>query len=369
MVTHTLFTALLALALGACSSEDGSGSNSPSGGDDGGCTTAPNCGGCLACFDDCVCRTGDTQACIGVCSSGAGGSGGAGAGGSAAGGTGAGGTVGGAGGSGGSSGPGIQSVTLTTETVTLLPGEEIFKCQNFENPFGGTDVAIVQSESFMTASHHMHVFYLDTSANAPIQDCSGLEFGRLIHGAQTPQVLSSYPEGLGKRIPGSNGIRIQVHLFNTTDQPLESSVSVVLHYTDPSAITAEVASLYMNQPFLNVPAQSTGQASGSCTLPRDANVLWAVSHMHQYATHFVATATTGEQIYEGTDWDEPEARVFSPPLLLRAGTRIDYRCSYDNPTSTALTFGDSAQFNEMCILSAAYYPAPNGEPILCMTGN
>jgi hypothetical protein len=272
------------------------------------------------------------------------------------------------GGGAGTSSSSLPSVTLETESVTVQPGQETFKCQNFENPFGGVDVAIVQSESFMTASHHMHVFYLDSSASSPLEDCSGLEFGRMIHGSQTPETLTMYPEGLGKRINGSNGMRIQVHLLNTTEQAITSSVKVIFHYTDPSNITAEVASLYMNQPFINVPAQATGQASGSCTLPRDANVLWAVSHMHQYATHFVASATSGEQIYEGTQWDEPQPRVFDPALPLRAGTRIDYQCTYNNTSSATLTFGDSAQFNEMCILSAAYYPAPNGEPILCNTG-
>jgi hypothetical protein len=290
--------------------------------------------------------------------------------GSATSGTGGGGTAGSGavGGGGGGSNSSLPSVTLETESVTIQPGQETFKCQNFENPFGGVDVAIVQSESSMTASHHMHVFYLDSSTSSALEDCSGLEFGRLIHGSQTPETVTMYPEGLGKRINGSNGMRIQVHLLNTTAQPITSSVKVTFHYTDPSNITAEVASLYMNQPFINVPAQSTGQASGSCTLPRDANVLWAVSHMHQYATHFVATATSGEQIYEGTDWDEPQPRVFDPAMPLRAGTRIDYQCTYDNTSSATLTFGDSAQFNEMCILSAAYYPAPNGEPILCTAG-
>jgi hypothetical protein len=88
--------------------------------------------------------------------------------------------------------------------------------------------------------------------------------------------------------------------------------------------------------------------------------------MHRYGVHFKAETDTGQLVYEGTDWDEPEPAHFDPPLHIPAGSKITYTCDYDNTSNQMLTFGDSALTNEMCILSGTYFPAPDGASIICM---
>lgn len=69
------FALLVSLTAGtqACSSSDPSGSGGSSFGPSG-CSRAPDCNYCQACFDKCLCAGGDGQACLGQC--GAGGAGG-----------------------------------------------------------------------------------------------------------------------------------------------------------------------------------------------------------------------------------------------------------------------------------------------------
>ena len=43
-------------------------------------------------------------------------------------------------------------------------------------------------------------------------------------------------------------------------------------------------------------------------------------------------------------------------------TPITWDCTYFNNTGAALTFGDSAQTNAMCIYLAQYYPANAQNP-------
>ena len=52
--------------------------------------------------------------------------------------------------------------------------KEVFMCQDFDNPFGGVDVAIGQSESDMTTgSHHLHVFYgADNPPSTTVAACA-----------------------------------------------------------------------------------------------------------------------------------------------------------------------------------------------------
>src|SRR5690606_14673433 len=72
----------IALAIGgACSGgSDGGGSGGGSTGGNPGCTTAPNCASCQACFDSCLCNGADPQTCLLQCTNGVGGAGGVGGG-------------------------------------------------------------------------------------------------------------------------------------------------------------------------------------------------------------------------------------------------------------------------------------------------
>jgi len=384
-------TLLFGMSLGGCSSS-GAG-NTQTGGTSGNdqCDQFDNC------FQRCHCQTQDSDACVTACqttSGGAGGQGGAsgsgqggttGSGGSGQGGTagsGTGGTsgsgTGGASGSGtgGASGsgtggaggaPGTQTATIRTAPFTLGPGQEAFRCQNFANPFP-EDVAVLTSESFMTAgSHHMFVFITDSNADSgTTSQCSGLEFGPYAHSAQTPQGVIRYPDGVGRRINRGSGLRVMMHYLNPGSQAYEAELTVNFHYVPANQIQHEAGSVFLNNILgINVPPQSPGSASQTCTLGADAKIIGAVSHMHQYSTHFSATTSTGQTIYEGTDWDEPEARAFTPPLELSAGTRITWRCEYFNTETFPLRFGDSAVGNEMCILSGTYFPAPGGAGLNC----
>jgi hypothetical protein len=323
-----------------------------------GCSTAPQCGSCEDCYDTCVCNGGGVDACITQCSS-SGGSGGGGAGGS-------GGSAGGSGGSAGSSGaPAYETVTIETAVRPVAPGEEAFFCQNFANPFG-KNVEVIESESFMTpGSHHMFVFYEPGASDGPVVPCSGLEFKPAVHGAQTPQSKIVYPPGVGRVVDSGNGLRVSAHYLNTGSTTIDAKLTVVFKVVPEGTIEHQAGAMFFNNLAIWVQPNSTATISDTCTLSKDIQLINVVSHMHQYSTHFIATTSGGQKLYETTDWDEPQSNVFDPPLLLEAGTQITYSCEYNNTTSTPLTFGESAKFNEMCILSGTYFPAPNGAAIGC----
>jgi hypothetical protein len=77
--------------------------------------------------------------------------------------------------------------------------------------------------------------------------------------------------------------------------------------------------------------------------------------MHKQGIHFVATTSTGQTLYDGTEWAEPTPKSFNPPLHLASGTRITWACTYNNTTGKTLTFGESAGTNEMCIFPGEFY--------------
>src|SRR5689334_3640011 len=55
---------------------------------------------------------------------------------------------------------GLQVVTITTDSFDVPPGQEMYRCQNFANPFDGLNVDIARFEVTMPAgSHHMIMFF------------------------------------------------------------------------------------------------------------------------------------------------------------------------------------------------------------------
>lgn len=410
MSIRNLAIALLGVACG-CSSNAGTGSDGQNANANGnanspytpGCTVAPACGSCGTCAEQCYCVVQNIVTCANICSeqmsgggtsSGAGGSFGAGGSTSVGGGpplgvgglatssggyapVGAGGSVSGVGGTSptgaggtdpgaGGTAPGAGGATQTPQTsefdissvqFPVGPGGEVFKCQNFKNPVG-QDVAILYSDSFMApGSHHMFVFH-DPSFNADsnaVSDCSGIEFRDFIHEAQTPQREWKYPDGVGRSLKGTEGLRILVHYLNTSSQTLTAQVAVKFHYVAPSQVQFLAAEMFLNVIGLAV-VPGTSTVSRTYRIPYDINMVQAVSHMHKQGVHFTATTTSGQTLYDGTQWDEPPPNYFNPPMTVTANSTLTWSCTYNNQTGTTLTFGESAATNEMCIFVGCFYP-------------
>jgi hypothetical protein len=250
--------------------------------------------------------------------------------------------------------------TIQTVDIPVPAGAELVKCQNFMNPFG-QDVALIETDSTMVSSHHMFLFH-DTSFNQDtnsVADCSGIEFHDLLHLAQTPTQSIVYPTGVGHSLKANEGLRVLVHLLNPTTQAVTARVTINMHWVMPNQVQSLAVALFLNNALLSVPTGVSTQ-SRTFTVPSDIKVMTAVSHMHSRATGFLATTNTGTVIYKGTNWNEPVPTRFNPDLPISAGSTITWACTFNNMTGMTLTFGESANTNEMCILAGIAYPAQPG---------
>ncbi len=382
--------ALTSFLVLACSGQGGSGGQ-----------TAPSNPQCAtSCFDNCIlCEKKSGSECSAECSTlgtgGAPGTGGvtastggtaqsAGAGGDTSAGTGG---VTGTGGdtsasTGGAPAVVTQSYTFTTDAFDVPVNGEVYMCQDFANPFNGQNIDIMTSESQMTSgSHHMFAFKCPPSSGSffdcvqwnpggPVFQCpgSGAEIHDYVHAAQTPNMIQTYPPGVGRYLAGTDGLRLMAHYLNTTTSPITAVIQVRVDYVDSSQVTAHAAAIFLNDLNLRVPQGISTQTKVHQMPPHDVNILGGASHMHMRGIGFSATTDQGAVVYEGNDWNEPIPNSFDPPLavpyLNGVQNNITVSCTYDNQTGGTLTFGDSARLNEMCIYSGVYYPAPWGGSII-----
>jgi hypothetical protein len=267
---------------------------------------------------------------------------------------------GGTGGS-GAGGSGAGTVTLTMTEFPVPAGGEVYMCQNFANPFGGMDAQVQEFESHMAlGSHHMLLFYEPGGGDAPIAPCSGLEFAPTPYGSQIPNDSLTFPPGVAALVPGADGFRIQAHYLNTTADTITAKVELTFHLATPGSVMNEAAVLFVIDPKINIAPSSTAVVSDDCTLPQDMSIIRASSHMHEHGTAFDATIA-GTTVFQTSTWNDPKPALYDPAMVFHAGDPLHFACTFQNNTTSTLTFGESALTNEMCIFLASFYPAPAGQ--------
>jgi hypothetical protein len=275
-------------------------------------------------------------------------------------------------------------ITLTMDSFTVPANDEVYMCQQFGNPFG-KDIDLVKMVGSMSAgSHHFFVFNMTPSTGrsttAPLAPCldKGLEFHPFPFLSQQPEWTVQYGPGMGYPLVGQNGLMMNVHYLNTSSMPVTPKVTITIYPAKPGTVTTHVGTIFLNNQTIYVPAgtpQTKELAVSNSNVPiSDENytIFTHWSHMHQYSTDFTAS-TGGSVFYEEKQWSEPPlitagTGTNQSPLLpkqMNSGATITWTCMYYNPTSQAMTFGDSAVTNDMCIYLGQYFPAegtPSSNP-------
>jgi hypothetical protein len=277
-----------------------------------------------------------------------------------------------------------QVVTLTADPFTVAPGDEVYKCQTFPNPFG-KDVDLIYMDGQMSqGSHHFFLFNLDpttvqgreaTAALAgtndetpptPLHDCigKGIEFHPFPYLSQQPHWIVGYPRlDMGYPLAAANALMINVHYLNSGSTPIQAAVKIALTSAKPGVVTTHIGTIFLNNTLLDVaptppsnpqPYSKTWTAA-SGALPDNYSLFTSWSHMHKTAVDFQASVNSN-MFYEEKNWDSPQLFVHNPALQMHGSDPITWMCSYYNDTEGDLIFGDSAKDNVMCIYMGQYYP-------------
>jgi hypothetical protein len=275
-------------------------------------------------------------------------------------------------------------------------------CEVFANPFGGVNTDIVKMHGVMSVgSHHFFLFNmssLEAAVEPPagtIGNCTGkgLEFHPFPYLSQQPTWDVSFPAAadgspMGYPIVGSNSLMINVHYLNTGSTAITASVQITIYPAKAGVVTTHVGTLFLDNTGVSVPANtpmsapvdSTATWGGSSSLPASYKIFTSWQHMHKSALKFTAS-TNGTPFYSDTNWDspalffhatgmmEPTTATGSTSAISMTNTQsITWDCSYYNTTGSALTFGDSAMTNVMCIYLGQYYPASATAPDIIYNG-
>jgi hypothetical protein len=268
-------------------------------------------------------------------------------------------------------------VATPAGAITVQPGEEQFLCFYKTLP-NTTEVDVGAFVAWLSpASSHHVIVYQETQGGAfgaqmqPDGTLNSCTFagGTWLYASNTPGELIrlDLPSGVGLPMQPGTQIMLNMHFINTTSAPLNPQVKFNLMYT--KNIQYKAAAMVSFNTKINVPpgtesAPGTQTVSGTCTPPVGAQFFDMSTHTHKHATlaevNFVSGGTT-TNIVHTTDWEHPDTAIWQSPnfLTVKQGDTFTYSCSYSNTSSSAVTVGNTAATNEMCMAIGYYFPAGN----------
>ena len=262
-----------------------------------------------------------------------------------------------------------STVTLKMDPFTVQPGAEAWKCQDFANPFGG-DAAVVRWRSHMSeGSHHLLVSLHDGATDTRVTDCGMSSLDGQAFDSQSPESEIAYPDGVAFEVPAGRGFRIEAHYLDAGDAPIEGQVEIEADVDHSGGNLVAAGPLLYTTSEISIPPGAPTTVTHTCTVTHELSLVDAVSHMHKHGTHFTASVN-GTVIYDTDQYSHPPRERFATPLALHAGDGVTFSCTYLNTGTTTISFGQSAETDEMCALFGTYFPVPDGtDPFLaCFAG-
>jgi hypothetical protein len=261
-------------------------------------------------------------------------------------------------------------------SITVQPGEEQFLCY-YKNSPNTSDTNVGTFQSWMTpgSSHHFIAYNQSATSNpfggslqpdGTLVSC-GFGGGTWVYATSLPGTIveMKFPQGVGLPWATGSQIMLNMHFINPGSSPVSPVVKMNMLYA--TNIQYQAASMTSFNSQINVPAASstgpgTQTVQGTCTAPVGSNFFVVTSHTHKHATLAQVNYVTGGQtinLVNTTDWEHPDVRIWSSPnfLTVQQGDSFGYSCTYSNDSSSAVTVGETAASNEMCMLISYYFPA------------
>jgi Copper type II ascorbate-dependent monooxygenase, C-terminal domain len=279
--------------------------------------------------------------------------------------------------------PDYNANDANAKQLVVPAGQEIFLCYYVTIP-GNANINVGAIRSWMTgaSSHHFILYQLSQPSltSGTINTCS-TSAGTWVYGTSSPGriVGMDMPSGVGLPMSAGTQLVVNMHFINPGATAIYPKLKVNLFYAKNIQYTAGVVTSFnasIDIPPATANGPGTQTVSGTCHAPVGAHFFQMATHTHKHATVATIDYTTGGQttrlVYTGTtqtyptdqvpgtgtDYQHPGVAMWNAPdfLTLKAGDSFTYSCSYANSGTTAVTVGETAASNEMCMMMGYYYP-------------
>jgi hypothetical protein len=237
---------------------------------------------------------------------------------------------------------------------TLQPGEESTRTCLKQTLTEDVYVSAIRPIS-PPGTHHS----LLSMGEDPAADCTDSVVDGLIYAAAAGTEGLELPPGVAIKLPAGRTLKLGLHIFNATDNPLTGTSGLEVTTLAPSEVQHESQALVVGPaPFVIAP-RTTQTVKSTCTLSGQQTVYAVFPHMHEYGRHLKTTvvASGNREVIHDAPFEFAEQRQYPLPALLplNANDTVSTECTFENNTDALVEFGEST-ITEMCISVLFAYP-------------
>jgi hypothetical protein len=259
--------------------------------------------------------------------------------------------------------------TLLTGDWSRDPGTEGYTCVRKTN----TEDLFVNGFSAINPLGTHHTLLTMGSANGPdaTTPCTAGDNRPLsVFGSGVGTDPLELPKGVVIKIPKDTQLLLNLHLFNTGDEPLTGTSGTRVRAIPKDEVVDIAEGILAGTLALDIPAGETKTSIGYCTMSSDVTLVAVAPHMHQigiYERIIAESSADGDVVLHDAPYDFNEQSYhLIEPLKLAKGDRVRVECTHKNTSATDVRFGDSS-LAEMCFAGLYRYPA-DGSPFICVDG-
>jgi len=262
---------------------------------------------------------------------------------------------------------GFQLV-LNAGQVTIDPNKEAYYCLYKTIP-GNAAIQVGAFQSWMSSeSSHHFITYQSTGAkvtDGTLEQCSAVAGNWVYATSVAGQVIElKMPDSVGLNMATGTQLILNMHFINPGTTPLSPTLKLNVLYAKNvqyQAGTMVAFNIGIDVPPANAQGPGTQTVRGTCTASVGSKFFAVTTHTHKHATETDVNFVSGGQsqnILKTTDWESPDVGLWYAPnfLEIQQGDSFTYSCSYSNTSSTAVTVGETAASNEMCMAIGYYFP-------------
>lgn len=249
----------------------------------------------------------------------------------------------------------------------LDPNSEAHLCARVTVP---RDAYLHEFAPLIPLGTHHTVLSVHPAGEAPdgVVSCGADVSGRQIYGAGVGTDEWALPDGIATQVHAGEQMLLNLHLFNSSDKPLEGRSGVKVRTMDEADVKHLAEGVLAGPLMLDIPPGGPTKQSGQCTLEQDSTIISVGPHMHQLGVHMRVVAhssVAGDvMIFDGPYAFDSQQRYPVDFVEMKAGDAIQVECTYQNDTDHEVTWGQSS-LDEMCFASITRFPASAAGMYLC----
>ncbi len=271
-------------------------------------------------------------------------------------------------------------------SASIGAGQESHVCQLVQMPAAapGERELFVSGGDYTTTPGTHHFLLFRTAPVVPALplgqplDCfegqGVMRFERgFVTGGQQRAESADFPDGAALAFKGGDLLLFQGHFVNAGAAKADARVHVELRRARAADVRHRVGTFRFYDPYIHVPAHGKGTAQMRCPVKHDVTIVSAGSHMHRRGVGYRAyldlpgAALEATPFFTTNDWLHPP--YFRGPLTAKAGAFVRFACDYASDDAADVVQGLGAEANEMCMLSAFYYPEGAPDEDDCTAGD